>query len=106
MLMAANVGRYSRDSTCAVFSCCSPVMADLTPATPDDLREALVWALRRNRGKPTRQYDDLLAGAAAEHLMEELRRMGFVVMRRPPLPGHSMNSSPYAAPVPPGESGP
>lgn len=52
---------------------------DLTAATPEEIAEALSYALRYDeRGKPRRGGSELTAGIAAEHLVEHLRRAGFV----------------------------
>lgn len=62
----------------------------LTPATPDDVRESLAYALRYSRsGKRVADRDSVMASAAAEHLMEALERSGFVIMKRPPAPAHT-----------------
>ena len=69
-----------------------PPMPDrqLTPATLDDVRESLAFALRYSRsGKRVADRDSLMASAAAEHLIEALERSGFVIMKRPPAPPHS-----------------
>jgi len=61
----------------------------LTPATLDDVRESLAFALRFSRsGKRVAERDLLAASAAAQHLLEALDRGGFVVMKRPPAPAH------------------
>ena len=67
-------------------------MADraLTPATRQDVREALSFALRYDRsGKSSRTYQNPAADAAADHLVEALERNGFVIMRKGPAPDHS-----------------
>lgn len=66
----------------------------LTPATHEDLRETLAFALTHNsRGKATRQWSDSMAPLAAERLIEYLEQCGYVVMKRPPPP-------PWSAPAP------
>ena len=66
-----------------------PVTA-LTPATMDDLRETLAYALRFSRsGKRVADRDALTASAAAEHLLEALALNGFVVLKKPPAPAHT-----------------
>ncbi len=62
---------------------------DLSPATPEDVIEALSFALRFNRGKRSHQHDQVMAEAAAVHLLEHLTLSGFVLMRKPPAPRHS-----------------
>lgn len=59
----------------------------LIPATDADIADAIGFALGYDsRGKPTRAYQDLAIKAAAMHLLEQLQRRGFVIMRRPPEP--------------------
>jgi hypothetical protein len=66
--------------------------ASLTPASAEDVAEALAYALRHDeRGKPRRTSAgwDFAAGIAAEHLVQHLTRAGFVVMRRRVRPAHT-----------------
>ncbi len=59
-----------------------PLMPGLMAASPEEIAEALSYALRFDeRGKPRRGGWDFAAGLAAERLAEHLRRSGFVVMR-------------------------
>jgi len=59
----------------------------LRPATRDEVRETLGYALRFNRsGKSHRHASDMMAQIAAEVLVEHLERSGFVVMKKPPAP--------------------
>ena len=61
----------------------------LTPASRDDVRESLAYALRYSRaGKRVADRDSIMAITAAEHLVDALERSGFVVMKRPPAPDH------------------
>jgi len=62
---------------------------ELSPATPEDIIETLSFALRFNQGKRSHQHDHVMAEAAAVHLLDHLTRSGFVLMRKPPGPGHS-----------------
>jgi hypothetical protein len=56
--------------------------SDLAAVTPQEIAEALAYALRYDeRGKPHRGGWDLIANLAAERLAEHLRRSGFVIMR-------------------------
>lgn len=65
-------------------------MVDLSVADARDAVDAMAYALRHRRdGKRTQDHAALAAYAAAEHMLEALRRGGFVVMRRPPAPDHS-----------------
>jgi hypothetical protein len=67
-----------------------PLPADLTAATPDEITEALSYALRYDaRGKPRPSGGQMVASLAAERLMEHLKLAGFVLMRRRPTPPHS-----------------
>jgi hypothetical protein len=60
----------------------TPNLADLAAASPEEIAEALSYALRYDeRGKPRRGGWDFAAGLAAERLTDHLRRSGFVVMR-------------------------
>jgi hypothetical protein len=68
----------------------TPNLADLAAASPEEIAEALSYALRYDeRGKPRRGGWDFAAGLAAERLTEHLRRSGFVVMRARPGRPHS-----------------
>jgi hypothetical protein len=64
-------------------------LAKLTPATPENLQEALAFALRFNGKKRYHQADGQMADIVAMHLIEHLERCGFVVMKKPPAPAHS-----------------
>jgi hypothetical protein len=66
-----------------------PNPAKLTPATPDDLQQALAFALRFNGKKRYHQADSQMADIVAMHLIAHLERCGFVVMKKPPAPAHS-----------------
>ena len=66
-----------------------PRMSDapnLRPATDDEVRETLAFALRFDGRKRRYDADDFVARIAAERLVEHLQRSGFVVMKRPPAP--------------------
>jgi hypothetical protein len=62
----------------------------LTPATPDDLAQALAHGLRFNGRKKFHQGDALMAQITAEHLIKHLEMSGFVVLRKPPAAGHKI----------------
>ena len=67
----------------------------LTPADPAEVRDALSFALRYNRsGKRVQDRANLMADAAAEHLVEALRLNGFVVMRGAPAAAHDATGLP------------
>jgi hypothetical protein len=59
-----------------------PDRTDLTAASPQEIAEALSYALRYDeRGKLRRGGGEFAAGIAAERLAEHLRRAGYVVMK-------------------------
>jgi hypothetical protein len=67
-----------------------PTIADLAAAAPEEIAEALSYALRFDeRGKPRRGGWDFAAGLAAERLADHLRRSGFIIMRARPTRPHS-----------------
>ena len=55
----------------------------LTPATPEDIADALAFALRFHGRKRTHNADEIMAEIVARRLVEHLERSGFVVMKRP-----------------------
>jgi hypothetical protein len=57
-------------------------------ATPEELIETLRFALQYKGRKRAAHAADFMAQIAAEHLVEHLRRSGFVVMKRPDSEGH------------------
>jgi hypothetical protein len=61
----------------------------LTPATPDDLCDAIAFALRYSGRKRVHDADEMMARIVAERLVDYLQRAGYVVMKRPPLGGHA-----------------
>jgi hypothetical protein len=65
-------------------------IADLAAATPEEIVEAISYALRYDeRGKPRKGGWDFAAGLAAERLVEHLRRSGFILFRTKPGRPHS-----------------
>jgi hypothetical protein len=58
-------------------------------ARPEDVAQSLSFALMFNGRKRTHEADQLMARIVAKHLVEHLRLSGFVVMKKPPGPGHS-----------------
>ena len=67
-----------------------PTLPTLALASPEEIADALSYALRFDeRGKPRRGGWDFAAGLAAERLAEHLRRSGFVIMRAPVARPHS-----------------
>jgi len=61
--------------------------APLSPASPDDLADALAFALRFDGRKRKRDAGELMAAIVARRLVEHLDRAGFVVMKKPPAIG-------------------
>jgi hypothetical protein len=61
----------------------------LTPAAPDDLADALAFALRFDGRKRKHDAAEIMARIVAKRLVEHLERAGFVVMKRPPIGGAS-----------------
>jgi hypothetical protein len=70
---------------------CGDVMSDapdrVKPATPDDLADALAFALRFDGRRRKRDAGAFMAKFVAERLVERLEPSGFVVMKRPPSAG-------------------
>jgi hypothetical protein len=62
--------------------------ANLTPAKPTDVEQALAFALRFSGRKRVHQGDELMARITAERLVEHLVLSGFVIMKRPPTKPH------------------
>jgi len=62
---------------------------NLHPATPEELAQALAFALRFKGRKTHTSAHEPMAWITAEHLVEHLRASGFVVMKKPPTPAHS-----------------
>jgi hypothetical protein len=76
-----------------------PSMSDeLTPATPEDLSQALAFALKFDGRRRIHTGDDLMAKLMAEHLVKYLASAGYVVMKKPPTRGHSAGSGPPPPP--------
>ena len=61
----------------------------LTPASAEDLEQALAHALRFDGRKQFRLSGESMARITAAHLIECLRQSGFVVMRKPAMVPHS-----------------
>jgi hypothetical protein len=59
----------------------------LTPASADDLADALAFALRYSGRKRTHDAGEMMAAIVAKRLVEHLERSGFVVMKKPPVGG-------------------
>lgn len=55
----------------------------LRPATPEEIAEALSFALRFDGRKPFPQSGSLMARITAAHLVRHLQRCGFQLMKSP-----------------------
>ena len=55
----------------------------LTPASAENLADALAFALRYSR-KRVHNADEIMAAIIAKRLVEHIERAGFVIMKRPP----------------------
>ena len=65
--------------------------ARLAPADPEELRLALT--LQRDGRRRFRHGDDLMAKLVADHLFRYLEERNFIIMRKPPGPGHSTSAA-------------
>jgi hypothetical protein len=61
----------------------------LTPAEPNDLAQTLSFALRYEGKRRYTDTDRFAADIIADRLLRHLDRAGYVVMKKPPLGGHS-----------------
>ncbi len=61
----------------------------LTIAAPEDLADALAFALRFDGRKRKHDAAEMMAQIVAKRLVEHLGRAGFVVMKKPPIGGAS-----------------
>ena len=61
-----------------------PDTPHLRPATPDEIAEALSFALRYEGRKRVHHADDMMARITADRPVRHLERSGFVVMKSPP----------------------
>jgi hypothetical protein len=59
----------------------------LTPAKPDDIAEAIAFALGYSGRKRVNDAGEMMARIVAARLVEALERAGFVIMQRPPVAG-------------------
>jgi hypothetical protein len=69
----------------------------LTPAAPEDLADALAFALRFDSRRRKHGAAEMMARIVAKRLVEHLERSGFVVMKKPPI-GGSVDSRTYGPP--------
>jgi hypothetical protein len=70
----------------------------LTPATAEDVANALAFALRFSGRKRVHNADEFMSSIVAKRLAEHLERSGFVVMKRPPIGGSARAYPGEAAP--------
>ena len=61
----------------------------LRPADPADLADTLAFALKFSGRKRVHDADEFMARMVADRLVRHLERCGYVVMKKPPLGGHS-----------------
>ncbi|HEX3348283.1 MAG TPA: hypothetical protein VHS58_09320 [Acetobacteraceae bacterium] len=62
----------------------------LRPATPDEIADALAFALRFDGRRRFDKGNEMMAKITAKHLVKHLEQAAFVVMKKPPLKGHSI----------------
>jgi len=70
----------------------------LTPASRDDLEQAIAFALRFSGRKRIRTAGDIMAAIAAERIAAHLEEAGFVIMRKPPGVGAAALGRGYEPP--------
>ncbi|MGH7187942.1 MAG: hypothetical protein ACREF0_02020 [Acetobacteraceae bacterium] len=70
----------------------------LSPATIEELRESLAFALRFEGRKRVHHADEVMARITAERLIQHLERSGYVVMRRPAAAAPSTRNFPGSGP--------
>ncbi len=59
----------------------------LQPADRQDIADALAFALRYSGRKRVGDSAEIMASIVAKRLVEHLDRCGFVILRKPPIPG-------------------
>ena len=62
-------------------------MEPLTPAAPQEIADAIAFALRYSGRKRVNDAGEMMAAMVAKRLVEHLRMSGYVVMQRPPAGG-------------------
>ncbi len=62
---------------------------ELRLADPDDVRQAIEFALSFDGKRRFRHADGLAAAITADHLVKHLEKAGYVAMKRPPRKAHS-----------------
>jgi hypothetical protein len=63
--------------------------APLSPASPEDLADALAFALRFDGRKRKHDAGEIMARIVAARLVMHLDQAGFVIMKKPPAVGAS-----------------
>ena len=61
-------------------------------AKTEDIEQSIAFALMYNGRKRTHEADQIIAQIGAKHLVDHLRRSNYVIMRRPPQPGHTTST--------------
>ena len=69
----------------------------LSPASPEDLADALAFALRYSGRKWVHDAAEMAAAIVAKRLVEHLERAGFLVMKKPPIGGGAALGRGYEA---------
>ncbi|MDE3175726.1 MAG: hypothetical protein KGM15_06395 [Pseudomonadota bacterium] len=59
----------------------------LSPASAQDIADALAFALRYSGRKRVHDSAEIMAAIVARRLVEHLDRCGFVILRKPPIAG-------------------
>jgi hypothetical protein len=77
-----------------LFPICSTIdavtdAAKLTPADPQELADSIAFALRFSGRKRVHDADAFMAKIAADGIVRHLEKARYVVMKKPPLGGHS-----------------
>ena len=62
---------------------------DLRFATPDEIADALVFALQYSGRKRVHHADEAMARITADRLVQHLEKCGFVLMKHAPAPAMS-----------------
>ena len=68
--------------------------AQLHPADPADVADALAYALRYDGKRRVHHADGVMARITAERLIRHLERAGFVLMRSEPSPAPTTSNMP------------
>ena len=59
----------------------------LAPASPDDLADALAFALRFEGRKQKHDAAEMMSTIVAREIVDHLERAGFNILQRPPIGG-------------------